>query len=57
MKDPCIDVCKWDRATGWCKGCGRTKDEAKGWKKLGKKLRREIGDALRTRLRLLGDRD
>jgi predicted Fe-S protein YdhL (DUF1289 family) len=53
MKTPCIDVCKWDRATGWCRGCGRTKDETKGWKKLAKKVRREIGDALPDRLKLL----
>ncbi|MCY1425118.1 hypothetical protein D3C76_413030 [compost metagenome] len=32
MKSPCIKVCKFDEDV--CLGCGRTRDEIKGWKKL-----------------------
>ncbi|MDH1262561.1 MULTISPECIES: DUF1289 domain-containing protein [unclassified Pseudomonas] len=40
MKDPCIGVCKFDDAV--CVGCGRSKAEIKGWKKLGKAERRAV---------------
>ena len=33
MASPCIDVCRYDEATGWCLGCGMTKAERKLWKK------------------------
>jgi len=33
MANPCIDVCRFDDATGWCLGCGMRKPEKKGWKK------------------------
>jgi predicted Fe-S protein YdhL (DUF1289 family) len=33
MASPCIDVCRYDDATGWCFGCGMTKPEKKHWKK------------------------
>jgi predicted Fe-S protein YdhL (DUF1289 family) len=42
VKSPCIDLCKIDKASGWCRGCFRSKDEIKRWKKLGKKERRAI---------------
>jgi predicted Fe-S protein YdhL (DUF1289 family) len=28
-----VDLCGFDRRTGWCRGCGRTREEARGWKK------------------------
>jgi predicted Fe-S protein YdhL (DUF1289 family) len=33
MASPCIDVCRYDEATGWCLGCGMSKPEKKRWKK------------------------
>ncbi|MGN6277779.1 MAG: DUF1289 domain-containing protein [Sphingomonas sp.] len=24
MKSPCVEICRFDRGTGWCIGCGRT---------------------------------
>ena len=33
-KSPCIDICKFTGKNGWCLGCGRTKIEARKWKKL-----------------------
>jgi predicted Fe-S protein YdhL (DUF1289 family) len=40
-KNPCIDVCKFDKKTGFCLGCLRTRDECKDWKKMkdGKRIR------------------
>jgi predicted Fe-S protein YdhL (DUF1289 family) len=37
-KNPCISVCKF--AEDICVGCGRSKREIKGWKKLDKDERR-----------------
>ena len=58
MKSPCIDICKFDRRNGWCIGCGRTKDECKIWKKVGKHKRKAIKVELPGRLEKLeaGDR-
>jgi len=33
VKSPCIDVCVFDGRTGWCIGCGRTREECRAWKK------------------------
>ncbi|HSC85199.1 MAG TPA: DUF1289 domain-containing protein [Pseudomonas sp.] len=39
-KNPCIDICKFDDDI--CIGCGRSKREIKGWKKLDKLERRAV---------------
>ena len=31
---PCIKVCEYEEATGWCFACGMTKPERKAWKRL-----------------------
>ncbi len=31
MQSPCILVCSIDLVTGYCFGCGRTRDEIAGW--------------------------
>jgi len=31
IKSPCILVCSIDMQTGYCFGCGRTRDEISGW--------------------------
>jgi predicted Fe-S protein YdhL (DUF1289 family) len=49
VKSPCIDICKMDKATGLCKGCLRTKDEIKGWKKLDKFEQRSVIEAISLR--------
>lgn len=33
MGSPCLDICRYDEATGWCLGCGMTRPERKRWKK------------------------
>ena len=31
---PCIDICHFSQKSGWCKGCGRTREEAKKWRSM-----------------------
>jgi predicted Fe-S protein YdhL (DUF1289 family) len=50
-KSPCVDLCKIDKGTGWCRGCRRSKDEIKAWKTLSKKARRRVLEALPARWR------
>jgi predicted Fe-S protein YdhL (DUF1289 family) len=52
MANPCIDVCRYDEATGWCLGCGMTKPEKQRWKKE-KVARTAIRAALPGRLSVL----
>ncbi|TLX56564.1 DUF1289 domain-containing protein [Stutzerimonas nosocomialis] len=40
MKSPCIKVCEFDQDV--CRGCGRTRQEIKGWKKLDKSEARRV---------------
>ncbi|EQB15870.1 DUF1289 domain-containing protein [Novosphingobium lindaniclasticum] len=50
MKSPCIDECGFDRRTGWCKGCGRTVQEVRGWRKAQPHQLRKISAELPRRL-------
>ena len=52
MASPCIDVCRYDDATGWCLGCGMTRKDKKHWKKA-KEQRPEIRSVLPGRLAAL----
>jgi predicted Fe-S protein YdhL (DUF1289 family) len=52
MASPCIDVCRYDEATGWCLGCGMTRKDKKHWKKE-KERRPQIRAALPDRLAAL----
>ena len=49
MGSPCIDVCRYDEATGWCLGCGMTRKDKKAWKKE-KPAWASIRDSLPARL-------
>jgi predicted Fe-S protein YdhL (DUF1289 family) len=53
MASPCMDICLYDEATGWCLGCAMTKPERKRWKK-DKADRARIRAALPGRLATLG---
>jgi predicted Fe-S protein YdhL (DUF1289 family) len=33
-KSPCIDVCDFSGAHGWCLGCARTRQECRDWKSM-----------------------
>ena len=41
IESPCILVCSIDMKTGYCFGCGRTRDEIADW------IRHDAGDAPR----------
>lgn len=50
MKSPCIDLCKFDGRTGWCRGCGRTIPEIRAWKNARPQQLRKISAELPRRL-------
>jgi uncharacterized protein len=50
MISPCILVCAIDMKTGYCSGCGRTRDEIAGWIGYSESERRSIMDGLTARL-------
>jgi predicted Fe-S protein YdhL (DUF1289 family) len=52
MASPCIDICRYDEASGWCLGCGMTRPERKRWKKE-KNTRPAIRAALPSRVAML----
>ncbi|MFP3799251.1 DUF1289 domain-containing protein [Paraburkholderia sp. SIMBA_027] len=42
VKSPCIERCAFDGKTGLCTGCYRTREEARGWKKMTDHRRHQI---------------
>ena len=50
IESPCILVCSMDEKTGFCFGCGRTRDEIAGWLDYTPETRREVMAGLPTRL-------
>lgn len=50
MESPCILVCSIDMKTGYCFGCGRTRDEIGAWTTYSHVERREIMTELPARL-------
>ena len=55
-KSPCTDICRFDAATGWCEGCGRTRDETVQWRKLTPFRRGAVERELPRRMRQLSGR-
>ncbi|MDO9418988.1 DUF1289 domain-containing protein [Pararhizobium sp.] len=53
MESPCILVCSIDMATGFCFGCGRTRDEIGGWMGYSDQERRQLMATLPARLETL----
>jgi predicted Fe-S protein YdhL (DUF1289 family) len=53
METPCILVCSIDMKTGYCFGCGRTRDEVGAWSLYTAQERRDIMDSLPARLETL----
>ena len=51
IQSPCILVCSIDMKTGFCFGCGRTRDEIAGWMGYSDKERSDINDNLAERLK------
>jgi predicted Fe-S protein YdhL (DUF1289 family) len=50
IESPCILVCSIDMKTGYCFGCGRTRDEIAGWTAMEPAQRRAVMAILPNRL-------
>lgn len=50
IESPCILVCSVDMKTGYCFGCGRTRDEISAWLDMTPERRREVMALLPARL-------
>lgn len=50
IESPCILVCAIDMVTGYCFGCGRTRDEISAWIDLTPQQRRSVMETLPARL-------
>jgi predicted Fe-S protein YdhL (DUF1289 family) len=53
MQTPCILVCSIDMNTGYCFGCGRTREEIGEWTLFSDEQRSEIMGSLPARLETL----
>ncbi|MRG57061.1 DUF1289 domain-containing protein [Phyllobacterium sp. SYP-B3895] len=50
IESPCILVCAIDMKTGYCFGCGRTREEIGAWSTFSPEARRAIMAVLPSRL-------
>lgn len=50
IESPCILVCSIDMRTGYCFGCGRTREEISAWIEMTPVQRREVMALLPARL-------
>jgi len=50
IESPCILVCSVDMTTGYCFGCGRTRDEIAAWLTMSPEQRRATMALLQARL-------
>lgn len=50
IESPCVLVCAIDVATGWCLGCGRTRDEIGAWTTITPERRRQVMALLPDRM-------
>ena len=50
IESPCILVCSIDLKTGYCFGCGRTRDEISSWLTFSPETRRAVMSELPARL-------
>lgn len=50
IESPCILVCSIDMKTGYCFGCGRTRDEIGDWMTMSPAERRSVMETLPARL-------
>lgn len=42
IESPCVKICVVDPETGWCIGCGRTRDEIARWLSMTPEARRSL---------------
>ena len=53
VESPCLKICVVDPETGFCVGCGRTRDEIASWLGLSPQARRGIMNGLPERIEAL----
>ena len=56
IETPCIKICVVDPETGFCIGCGRTRDEIGGWLEMDADERRNVMAGLPDRVATLTQR-
>ncbi|MBW6528484.1 DUF1289 domain-containing protein [Sphingomonas sp. RHCKR7] len=56
MRSPCVELCGFDARTGWCQGCGRTREEVRRWRNLRPGDARRVASDLPHRLAKLAAR-
>ncbi|HEY7748210.1 MAG TPA: DUF1289 domain-containing protein [Aestuariivirgaceae bacterium] len=56
IESPCIKVCVLDPGSGFCIGCGRTREEIASWLDLNAEERRHVMGVLPGRISSLTDR-
>ena len=49
VPSPCINICRMDKATGWCEGCLRSIDEIVAWGRLDDAAKRQVWALLPAR--------
>ncbi|MEM7377996.1 MAG: DUF1289 domain-containing protein [Pseudomonadota bacterium] len=54
VASPCTGICKLDKDTGWCLGCGRSGDEIAAWNSQSPAWRDGVWAQIPTRLEQLG---
>jgi len=50
IETPCILICVIDMESGWCHGCGRTREEIASWSLLTSEQRRTTMESLPERI-------
>ena len=53
LPSPCMDVCKFEGANGWCIGCGRTLPECRKWRTLPRREQQAMLATFRKRMRMM----
>ncbi|MGV8932228.1 MAG: DUF1289 domain-containing protein [Luteimonas sp.] len=53
---PCIEICKIDRPSGWCIGCGRTVQEIRTWSAIKPYSKNKISGELQRRMDRISER-
>jgi predicted Fe-S protein YdhL (DUF1289 family) len=53
MQSPCENICVIEPDSGYCIGCGRTREEIAGWIAMSPEMRSSVMDTLSDRLATL----
>jgi uncharacterized protein len=56
IETPCVKICVLEPETGFCIGCGRTRDEIGAWLGMTPVARRDVMDALPERVATMTQR-